>query len=53
MPPKRNVSKPETLQQRFGFMDDDRKTPKHDEIMLWLDQNLQSVLESIYNCSFR
>lgn len=48
MPEKRKTSKPETLQQRFGFMDDDSKTPKHDEIMLWLDQNLLSVLHTIH-----
>lgn len=33
------VAKPRasTIQQRFGFMDKDLTTPKHDEIMLWLD----------------
>lgn len=40
--------KAQTLQQRFGFMDDDLKKPKHDEIMLWLnsyiDENLAEWL---------
>lgn len=44
------MSKPRarTLQQRFGFMDDDLKTPKHDEIMLWLDMNIHEILTKTY-----
>lgn len=41
--------KAQTLQQRFGFLDDDLKKPKHDEIMLWLnncvDEKLQEWLD--------
>ena len=36
--------KAKTLQQRFGFRDGDLKTPKHDEMMLWLDENMASFL---------
>jgi hypothetical protein len=32
-----------TLQQRFGFSDPELKTPKHDELMIWLDENCQEV----------
>jgi len=38
------MTKANTLQQRFGFNDSDLKTPKHDEMMLWLDGNMQEVL---------
>jgi len=30
-------AKARTIQQRLGFMDNDLKSSKHDEIMLWLD----------------
>lgn len=30
-------AKDRTIQQRLGFMDNDLKSTKHDEIMLWLD----------------
>lgn len=36
-----------TIQQRFGFQDGDLKTPKHDEIMLWLDENAEGVVKQI------
>ena len=39
--------KTQTLQQRFGFQDKDLTTPKHDEIMQWLDSDLLNVLKSI------
>ena len=44
------MSKPraQTIQQRFGFADGDLKTPKHDEIMVWLDANLDSIIKSVY-----
>mgnify|MGYP006921367757 CR=1 FL=1 len=32
-----SVVKAQTMQQRFGFQDKELTTPKHDEIMLWLD----------------
>ena len=39
------VPKSQTLQQRFGFQDKDLTTPKHDEIMMWLDENIIYILE--------
>src|SRR5690349_21525027 len=35
--------KAKTLQERMGFRDDELSTPKHDEIMLWLDENVRSL----------
>jgi len=37
----------QTIQQRFGFQDGDLKTTKHDDIMLWLDQNIEMVALSL------
>ena len=37
-------AKARTIQQRLGFMDNDLKTSKHDEIMLWLDTVVQKHL---------
>ena len=39
------MSKPkaQTIQQRFGFLDHELSTPKHDEIMLWLDDCMDTV----------
>ncbi len=36
--------KAQTLQQRFGFMDEDLKKPKHDVIMFWLDDCVDEKL---------
>lgn len=35
-----------TIQQRFGFHDNDLKTPKHDEIMLWLDEHIDTIVKN-------
>lgn len=40
--------KPNTLQQKLGFLDDDLKKPKHDDIMLWLDKNAEKLLNDIF-----
>jgi len=37
-----------TLQQRFGFQDDDLKTASHDEIMLWTEQNLKGIINALF-----
>jgi hypothetical protein len=34
---------PVTLQAKFGFQDGDLKTPKHDEIMIWLADNILEI----------
>jgi hypothetical protein len=36
-----------TLQERFGFKDSDLKTSEHDEIMCWLDQNIQTLCQRL------
>lgn len=36
--------KAQTMQAKFGFQDKELSTPKHDEIMLWLDQWVDTVL---------
>ena len=36
--------KAQTIQQRFGFMDDDLKKPKHDEVMQWLNDCVDEKL---------
>ena len=40
-----STPKAHTLQQRFGFMDQDLTTPKHDAIMAWLDRSMETSLE--------
>jgi hypothetical protein len=40
--------KARTIQERFGFLDPELKSPKHDEMMLWLDQNAMHVLHSVF-----
>lgn len=36
--------KARTLQERMGFRDDELSTPRHDEIMMWLDENVLKTL---------
>jgi len=36
--------KAQTIQQRLGFMDDDLKKPKHDEVMKWLNDCVDEKL---------
>ena len=38
-----NQSKAKTLQERFGFKDPELSTPRHDQIMLWLDEQAEDV----------
>jgi hypothetical protein len=40
--------KAKTLQERFGFVDSDLKTPKHDAIMFWLDTEMPAVLSQLF-----
>jgi hypothetical protein len=42
-------TKATTLQQKFGFVDSDLKTPKHDEIMIWLDANMKEIVTRLEN----
>lgn len=41
--------KAKTLQERFGFHDEELRTPKHDEMMLWLDANIDSVAADLFH----
>ena len=36
-----------TIAARFGFQDPELKTPRHDEIMIWLNENIQSILKEL------
>ena len=40
--------KPQTLQEKFGFHDDDLKTPQHDAIMMWLDGEARRDAQSLF-----
>jgi hypothetical protein len=40
--------KTKTLQQRFGFVDEDLKTPAHDALMFWIDENAPEILAEIF-----
>lgn len=37
-----------TLQMKMGFLDEDLKKPKHDEILKWLDQNAEQIVNSLF-----
>jgi len=43
--------KAKTLQERFGFLDDDLKTPAHDALMLWIDEFISEILADVFNLS--
>ena len=40
-------AKAQTMQARFGFQDTELTSPKHDEIMLWLDKWVDTNLHTI------
>lgn len=39
--------KAQTYQQKLGFFDEDLKKPKHDEIMYWLDSNVENIMKDL------
>lgn len=43
------TKKPNTLQQKLGFLDEDLKKPKHDDMLLWLDKNAESIFNDIFS----
>jgi hypothetical protein len=43
-----NKQKAETHIQQLGFFDDDLKTSKHDEIMIWQDKNIQEAINTLF-----
>jgi hypothetical protein len=36
----------------MGFFDEDLVKPKHDELMIWLDSNIESIVNEIFNKPF-
>ena len=42
-PPKKDTS----IQARFGFADEDKRTPLHDEIQIWIDRYAQQIFALI------
>ena len=40
-----------TYQQRLGFADEDLFKPKHDDLMIWLDANIEKITEEIFSKS--
>jgi hypothetical protein len=40
-----------TLQSRFGFQDKELSTPRHDEIMLWLDGEIKTLVSQLVDSS--
>ncbi|TSJ44981.1 hypothetical protein [Fluviicola chungangensis] len=41
--------KAKSLQQKLGFFDEDLKNPTHDEILKWVDLNIEKVINDVYN----
>ena len=37
-----------TLQEKFGFLDEDMKNPQHDAIMLWLDKRAEELVREYF-----
>lgn len=42
-----STTQAKTLQERFGFVDADLKTPKHDEIVIWLDEHMDTLIPNL------
>lgn len=43
--------KAKPLQERFGFLDEDLKTPGHDALMLWIDEYMPEILAEVFKLS--
>jgi len=41
--------KAKSVQERFGFLDEDLKTPAHDALMFWIDENIAEILAEVFN----
>jgi hypothetical protein len=37
-----------TLQEKFGFMDSDINKPEHDEIINWIDDNIEDLVMMVF-----
>jgi hypothetical protein len=42
-----------TLQTRFGFSDEELKTPAHDAIMVWLDINMMKIAQGCLETKYK
>lgn len=42
-----------TLQQKFGFQDNDLSTPAHDALMVWLDQNVAEYVLAQFSTTWQ
>jgi len=42
------MEKAKTLQEKLGFIDDDIKNPKHDDLVCWIDENAESIIHSFH-----
>lgn len=38
-----------SLQERFGFCDEELKTPAHDALMAWIDEYVPEILAEVFN----
>jgi hypothetical protein len=38
----------QTLQQRFGFLDDDLRTASHDDVLTWLTEHIEQVIIELF-----
>lgn len=47
MPPQKQRAK--TLQEKFGFVDEELKTPEHDAMMVWLDQQAEGLVKEYFS----
>ncbi|MEI2722592.1 MAG: hypothetical protein V9H26_03305 [Verrucomicrobiota bacterium] len=43
--------KAKSVQQRFGFCDEELKTPAHDALMAWIYEYMPEILAEVYNLS--
>ena len=49
MPPQKQGAK--TLQEKFGFVDEELGTPQHDAMMIWIDQHAEELIREYFSIS--
>ena len=47
MPPAKQRAT--TLQEKFGFVDEELKTPQHDAMMMWIDQHAEELIREYFS----
>jgi hypothetical protein len=45
-PPKQRAT---TLQEKFGFVDEDLRTPQHDAMLVWIDQHAEELIQEFFS----